>query len=291
MHIGLDLSELALGIILLLPAFTLVFVLIAYPVGYELALSLTNRRVEGAGDFVGLANYVDLLADGPYWEAVATTLLYVVVASGAKLALGLAMALSLARPFFGRPIVFILLLLPWLYPAALSATALHWMLNPLLYTGLILRLDQIDHTASIWVETAWPLTRIILIDVWRGTSFVGVFLLVGLNAIPSDLFDFAALEGGSSWLVFRLVTLPLLKSSALLALTLSVGATLADFTNLYLLTGGRETTHVIGTLAYETALTLGDVGRGAAISLSIVPLVAVLVLGMVRLIEREGSEP
>jgi multiple sugar transport system permease protein len=274
---------------LLLPAIVLVFGLIVYPLGYEAVLSLTDQRVDAPGSFVGLANYLDLLADRRFWGAVATTGVYVVVATALKVLLGLAMALALARPFPGRPLIFLLLLVPWFYPAVLSATALQWMLNPVLYSDVILRLDRINHVMSIGVEEAWPLARIILIDVWRGTAFFGVFLLVGRNAIPAALLEVAALEGAGPWSVFRQVTLPLLRPALLLAVMLSFGATLADFTNLYLLTGGRESVHVVGTLAYEIALTRGDLGLGAATSLALVPLVGLIMLATVRLLDREAG--
>jgi ABC-type sugar transport system permease subunit len=163
------------------------------------------------------------------------------------------------------------------------------MLNPLLYSGVILQLDRVNHAASVAVETWWPIARVILIDVWRGTSFFGVFLLVGRNAIPSELFEVAALEGGGPVATFQEVTLPLIRPAALLAVILSVGATFADFSNLYLLTGGREVSHVVGTLAYEVALTRGDLGLGAATSLAIVPLIALLMVGLVRLLDREEA--
>jgi len=285
----MSLPDLLLAAILLLPALVLVLGMVGYPLAYEAALSLTDRRVDDPGRVVWLANYWDLLVDGRFWEAVGTTALYGVVATVLKLLLGLAMALALAKPFPGRPVVFVLLLLPWLYPAVLSATALHWMLNPLMYSSVILQLDRVSHAASVAVETWWPIARVILIDVWRGTSFFGVFLLVGRNAIPAELFEVAALEGGGPVAIFRRVTLPLLRLAALLAVVLSVGATFGDFTNLYLLTGGREVSHVVGTLAYDAALTRGELGYGAAISLSLVPLIAILMLGLIRFLEREGA--
>jgi multiple sugar transport system permease protein len=282
-------SDALLGWLLLLPAFVLVFVLIAYPLAYEAFLSLTDARVEQPGRLIWLQNYLDLIADRRFWGAAATTLVYAAVATAGKLLLGTAMALSLARPFPGRPIVFVVLLLPWLYPAVLSATALHLILNPIVYNRVILPLELVSHGLSISTESLWPLARIIFIDVWRGTSFVGVFLLVGLNAIPSELFDVAALEGRNSWLVFRLVTLPLLGRALLLAVLLSVGATLSNFSNLYLSTGGREVTETLGSLAYQAAITRGDLGRAAATALSVLPLVVALMLALARLLDREET--
>src|SRR5207247_710304 len=121
----------ALGMLLVVPAGLLVFGMILYPFGYDLWLSLTNARAAEDGVFVGLANYVALAQSDLFWQAVGNTLLFVAATTVLKLGLGMVMALALARAFPGRSVVFVLLLLPWLFPSALSTTALYWLLNPL----------------------------------------------------------------------------------------------------------------------------------------------------------------
>jgi ABC-type sugar transport system permease subunit len=281
----------ALGVFLVLPAVLLVFGMILYPFIYELWLSLTNARAAEDGAIVGLANYVALVQDATFWQATGNTLLYVGGATALKLALGMAMALCLSRPFAGRTIVLVLLLLPWLFPAALSTTALYWLLNPLVESGngLVPRLSLLSPTVALTVEMVWPMARVIGVDTWRGFSFFGVYLLVGLNAVPAELFEWARLEGASGWRFFRLVAVPLLRPTILLATLLSLSFTLADFTNLYLVSGGRETLHVVGTLAYDTALTIGDTGYGAAMALSLLPIVVGVALFLVRLLDRERT--
>jgi ABC-type sugar transport system permease subunit len=281
--------DVALGLLLVLPAILLVFGMILYPFVYELGLSLTNARAAEAGAFVGLANYVALVQDAEFWQAVGNTLLYVGAASALKIGLGMLMALGLRRPFAGRTVVLVLLLLPWLFPAALSTTALYWLLNPLVESGngLVPQLSLINPTLGMSAETIWPMARVILVDSWRGFAFFGVYLLVGLNAVPAELFEWAQLEGASELRFFGLVTLPLLRPTILLATLLSISFTLGDFTNLYLVSGGRETLHVVGTLAYNSALTIGDTGYGAAIALSLLPLVVGVTLFLLRLLDRE----
>jgi ABC-type sugar transport system permease subunit len=276
-------------VLLVLPAGLLVFGLILYPFVYELWLSLTSARAAEDGAFVGLANFLALVLDGAFWQAAGNTLLYVGATTALKLTLGMVMALCLARPFAGRSIILVLLLLPWLFPAALSTTALYWLLNPLVESGngVVPRLSLLHPSLGLAAETVWPMVRVIAVDTWRGMSFFGVYLLVGLNAIPAELFEWASLEGASGWRRFALVTLPLLRPTILLATLLSLSFTLGDFTNLYLISGGRETLQVVGTLAYDTALTLGDTGYGAAIALSLVPLVAGVTLYLLRLLDRD----
>jgi ABC-type sugar transport system permease subunit len=282
----------ALGVLLVLPAGLLVFGMILYPFVYELWLSLTSARAAEDGAFVGLANYLALVLDGTFWQAAGNTLLYVGATTALKLVLGMIMALCLARPFAGRSVVLVLLLLPWLFPAALSTTALYWLLDPLVESGngLVPRLSLLSPSLGLAAETAWPMVRVIGVDTWRGMAFFGVYLLVGLNAVPAELFEWASLEGASDWRRFAMVTLPLLRPTILLATLLSISFTLGDFTNLYLISGGRETLHVVGTFAYDTALTLGETGYGAAIALSLLPLVVSVTLYLLRLLDRDGPD-
>src|SRR6202521_2892539 len=221
-----------LGALLVLPAVVLVFGMILYPFLYEAWLSLTDARAAEPGVFVGLANYLDLIQNDLFWQAVGNTTVYVVVSTALKLGLGMAMALTLARSFPGRSIVFVLLLLPWLFPSSLSITALYWLLNPLVEsgTGLVAAISPVNPGLAMAVATNWPMARVILVDTWRGMSFFGIFLLVGINAVPSELFEWARLEGTSALRTFWLVTLPLPRPTILLATILSISFTFGDFT-------------------------------------------------------------
>lgn len=282
-------KDVVAGVLLLLPAMILVLGMTLYPLAYEFWLSLTNARAAESGVFVGLANYAALAQRFLFWQSVGNTLIYVGATTALKLSLGMAMALALARPFKGRSFIFVMLLLPWLFPAALSTTALYWLLNPLVESGsgVIARVSLVDPSLGMAVQGIWPMVRIVAVDTWRGTSFFGIFFLVGLNAVPSELFEWGRLEGTSAFRYFRLVTLPLLQPTIVLATILSISFTLGDFTNLYLVSGGRETMHVVGTLAYDTALTLGNTGLGAAMALSLMPVIVGSVLWLLHRLDQE----
>jgi multiple sugar transport system permease protein len=134
---------------------------------------------------------------------------------------------------------------------------------------------------------AWAFTSVTLFNIWRGSSFVGVFLLAGINAIPPELFECALLESKSAWRRFRLVTVPLLKPFLALAVFLSLTTAFADLANVWMLTAGRIVYPIIGTHAYWLAIHGGQFGPASALSLTLVPLL----LGVLLLLFRVFDAP
>ena len=256
---------------------------LAYPVAWEIWASLTDfsSRTEGGPVFVGLANYGRLLGDTWFWKALATTLGYLAVTTTAKLVLGVGMALLLARPSRLRALVFLAVFLPWAYPGGITVIAWYWMLNPPLITSYSVFMGNVKHAVDgVLGAGAWAFLSVVLFNVWRGGSFTAVFLLAGLNAIPTELFEYARLESRSAWQRFRAVTLPLLAPYMALAVFLSFTTAFADLGNVWMLTGGRIIFPVVGTYAYWLAVKSGQLAEAATWTLSLVPLLA---LGLVVL--------
>jgi multiple sugar transport system permease protein len=259
---------------LLAPAVLLVLVVLAYPIAWEIWTSLTSLASRAdAPTFVGLANYRAMLVEPFYWRAVATTVVYLAVTTAAKLVLGVAMAVALARPSRLRPVVFLAVFLPWAYPGGVSVVAWYWMLNPPLITSYSVSAGAAKYAVdSALGGGAYAFMSVMLFNVWRGGSFTAVFLLAALNAIPTELFEYAHLETRSAWQRLRHVTLPLLKPFVALATFLSLTTAMADLANVWMLTGGRIIFPVVGTYAYWLAVRGGQFAEAAAWSLSLVPL-------------------
>ena len=278
---------------LMAPAVGLVALVMAYPVAWEVWTSLTSFSVRSEGRaFVGLANYQAMLADARFWYALAVTIVYFAVTTGAKLALGLGMALLLTRPSRLRGLVFLAVFLPWAYPGGVTVVAWYWMLNPPLITSYSLLAGNIKHAVDgVFGPGAWAFVSVALFNVWRGGSFTAVFLLAGLNAIPTELFDYAALETRNGWQRLRHVTLPLLRPFLALAVFLSFTTAFADLANVWMLTGGRVIFPVIGTYAYWLGIRNGQFAEAAAWSLSLVPLLAVALLVLFRWFDRPAEQP
>ena len=275
------------------PAVVVIAGVMAYPVAWEVWTSFTAFSVRSEGRaFVGLANYRTMLADPMFWRALAVTVVYFGITTGAKLVLGLGMALLLARPSRLRGVVFLAVFLPWAYPGGVTVVAWFWMLNPPLITSYSLLAGNLKHAVDgVFGLGAWAFLSVALFNVWRGSSFTAVFLLAGLNAIPTELFDYASLETRNGWQRLRHVTVPLLRPFLALAVFLSFTTAFADLANVWLLTGGRIIFPMIGTYAYWLGIRNGQFAEAAAWSLSLVPLLALALLLLFRWFDRPAEQP
>jgi multiple sugar transport system permease protein len=275
------------------PAVVLVLGVLVYPIGWEVWVSFTGLSSRGGGrGFVGLANYRGMLADGFFWQALGTTVVYFAATTLAKLGLGLGMALLLRRPSRLRPLVFLAVFLPWAYPGAVTVVAWYWMLNPPLITSYSLTAGALKYAVDGFLGTgAYAFLSVALFNVWRGGSFTAVFLLAGLNAIPAELFEYAALETRSAWQRLRHVTLPLLQPFLALAVFLSFTTAFGDLANVWMLTGGRIVFPVVGTYAYWLGIHDGQLARAAAWSLSLVPLLALALVVLFRWFDAPAESP
>lgn len=285
--------EIAAAYALMAPSLLLVLGVLAYPVAWEVWVSLTDFSSHStrAAAFVGLANYAKLAKEVDFWSALLTTVLYFAVTTTAKLVLGVALALLLAWPGRGRALGFLAVFLPWAYPGGVSVIGWFWLLNPPITTSYSTFMGGIKYAVDGALGTgAWAFTSVALFNIWRGSSFTAIFLLAGLNAIPTELFEYAQLETRSAWQRLHAVTLPLLRPYMALAVFLSVTTAFADLANVWMLTGGRVVFPVLGTQAYWLAIKAGRFAEGAARSLSLVPLLVLAMLLLFHWFDRREHE-
>jgi ABC-type sugar transport system permease subunit len=285
--------EVAAAYLLLAPAAVLVLGVLAYPLAWEIWLSLTNRVVqEPSASFVGLSNYAAILRDPDFWRATANTLGYLVVTTVLKLAVGVGVALLLARPFPGRPLVFMAAFLPWAYPGGLALVGWYWFMLPPLHTAYSVPMSDLRFLVDGWLgDGTWRFLSLVVFNTWRGGSFVGILLLAALNGIPQDLFDYAVLEVRSAWRKFWMVTVPILRPFLALAGFLSLVSTVADLGNVYMLSGLRITYPIVWTQAFHLAIVGGQWGKATALSLILVPVFALILLVCYRFFEPLEEDP
>jgi len=271
-----------MGLLFMLPAGTLLLLFLAYPLGLGVWLGMTDTRVGRAGVFIGLENYEFLWDDSVFWLSVFNTFLYTVVASVAKFALGLWLALILNRHLPFKAFLRAIVLLPWIVPTALSAIAFWWIYDSQfsIVSWSLHRLGLIDRYINFLGDPAWARASVIIANVWRGIPFVAITLLAGLQTIPPSLYEAATIDGATAWQRFRFVTLPMLTPIIAVVMTFSVLFTFTDFQLIYVLTRGGplNATHLMATLSFQRAIPGGHLGEGAAIAVSMIPFLLAAIL-------------
>jgi multiple sugar transport system permease protein len=216
---------------------------------------------------------------------VLNTFVYTAVATVLKMVGGLGLALVMNQDFRFKNLTRALLLLPFIVPTVLSTIAWQWIFDPafsvvnwtLIATGLI------DPPGPSWLGNPHlAMGSLILVNVWRGLPFYAITLLAGLQTISPELYEAATIDGASAWGRFRYVTLPLMKPIIFIVTMFSVIFTFADFQLIYVLTHGgpANATQVFATYAFDVAMLGGQFGQGAAIALTMVPPLALIILAM-----------
>jgi multiple sugar transport system permease protein len=277
---------------LILPAIVLLTCLVAYPFGMAIYFSLADYWVGSPGGWVGLKNYRDILANETFRQTVANSFVFTTIAVVLKTVLGIWLAMLLARSLRFKRLIRGAILLPWVIPTALSTLAWWWMFDSLysVVNWTAIRLGLMSAPGPNWLGvTAYAMTAVIAVNVWRGLPFFAVTVLAGLVAIPREYYESAEVDGAGSWSRFWHVTLPLLKPVIAVVTLFSTIFTFADFNIVYVLTRGGpvNTTHLFATLAYQVGLNGGNLGQGAAISLFLFPMLAAVVFIQLWYIRRE----
>jgi len=271
-----------LGLLFMLPAAALLVFFLAYPLGLGLWLGLTDQLIGGIGRFVGLANFISLAHDSVFLLSIFNTVLYTVVASVVKFAIGLYLAILLNQRLPFKSILRAVVLLPFVVPTVLSAIAFWWIYDSQfsIISWTLIKLGLIDHYIDFLGQPWNARWSVIAANIWRGIPFVAITLLAGLQTIPPSLHEAAALDGASSWQRFRWITLPMLSPIIAVVMTFSVLFTFTDFQLIYVITRGGplNATHLMATLSFQRAISGGALGEGAAIAIAMVPFLLACVM-------------
>jgi len=283
--------ESSLGIILMLPGALLLMVFMAYPFFLGIWLSLTDSTIGRMGDFIGLRNFKDLLTDTIFHQTAWNTFVYAMVTVPFKATLGLGLALILNnRMKFSNP-VRAAVMMPWIVPTALSTLGWFMIFDPVFspISWLLRHFGIISKNINFLGQPTLAISSVCLANIWRGTPFFGITILAGLQAVPNELHEAAAIDGAGMWNRFQHVTVPHIKGVVLIATLLSIIWTFADFQLIYVLTKGgpANTTHIFGTYAFNIGLWATEIGMGAAIALYMFPILMVFAVILLVYLRRE----
>lgn len=266
----LDMSEGALGTLLLLPVFVLLALIVVYPVGrlirtsfYELSLvsGLPPR-------FVGLENYALVFEDPVFWSALWNTVLITVITVPGALVVGMALALLANLPFRMKWPIRLALLVPWALPLAFVGLIFAWFFHSE-YGVVNDVLARLGGERIIWFNSAnLAFLAICLTIIWKTSSFMALILLAGLQTIPDSLYEAAEVDGAGPVRRFVEITLPLLKPAIVVALIFRTITALQTFDIPYTMTRGGPGTSTMTLAMYihQNTVEFLDLGYGSTLA-------------------------
>ena len=269
------------------PSVVLIVSLTIFPVLYLLWISLLDWDLQRAGRaFVGLANYAGALQDRRMWEALAHTLLIMVVAVTAELVLGLVLAEVLAGALPGKRLVIPLLILPVIMSPIVAGYGWRMLwdtqygpINQLLgwLLGRPVTLVWLINSKTVYFS-------LIVTEVWQWTPFMFLALLAGLVAISPEIHEAAAIDGAGRWQRFWQITLPLVRPLMLVALLIRALDVFKIFDTVFSLTfGGPGTfTETITLYVYLLGFRNFRLGYTAAMAVLVLALVSLATTALLR---------
>ena len=280
----------SIAVMMCVPLLAIVIGLIAYPFLYALFLSTLNKAET---KFVGLDNFFFLFGRNTFWMVVYQSILFALTAVVFKVLIGFAAAHMVNNiPAKGQRKWRGMMLVPWVIPPALSTLGWWWLFEPT-YSAINWVLEQFAAPAIPWLsDRFWARFAVILVNVWFGAPFFLIMYLAALKSIPLELYEAAAIDGASAWQRLVHVTLPMMRNIIAITVLFSIIVTFANFDIVRVLTQGgpRNSTHLFATYAFRLGIESGDVPLGAAVSLFMFPVLAVLAFIILRNVRQRARE-
>lgn len=268
----------------LLPGLIYLALLFLFPLGFVIFLSFHNQnllRPDLGRTFAGISNYVEILGDPATWAMFGRTFYFIAGAIVTELLLGLLIALFLNREFRGVKIVRSIFLIPFFIAPVIVGFTWRFLLNPN-YGPLPQIFEKLGLTfltnTPVLANDALVIPILILVDNWQFLPFVVLVLLAGLKSLPTEPYEAAKVDGANAWQKFRHITLPLLKSSILVALAIRTITSIRLFDRIVIMTGGGPGTasEVLSFSGYSLAFQSYQFGRASVLGVIAAILAATL---------------
>jgi len=276
-----------LASVLIAPAVLFIGALVGAPLVLAIYLSFTDATAGSlTGKWIGLANFRNELHDPIFRGAIWHTFLFTTISQAVVILVAGLLAHALVRNFRGRWFFRFFILLPWAAPVALTAIGFLWFYDPQasIFTWFLVHLHLVSaNNHPTWLGTPRAaMSSIITVQAWRSIPFATVIFLAGISSIPQEVDDAAAIDGATGLKKFWYVSLPLQLPIAIVAVLFGIVFTATDMVVPYILTNGGpfNSTQVLTTWAFQTGINSGNIGEGAAIALFMLPVLALVTIGM-----------
>ncbi|MBI1258597.1 MAG: ABC transporter permease subunit [Chloroflexi bacterium] len=283
-------SDSLLGYILVIPLLVCIVMLVVYPFVFAVWISFTDKTVGSTGEFIGLGNYLYLIKQPSFTASIVNTVVLVTATQILKLVFGLGIAVLLNQPIRARQFWRGLVLLPWAMPAFVAFITWKLLFEPQggAFNYILLQTHIVDRYVDFLSTKELAMPSVIIASFWRGVPFWVISFLAGMQSIPAEQYESAALDGANAVQRFRHVTLPSLRHVILIVFLISTIATTNSFEAVWLMTGGgpSNATMTFPVLAYYGLQSL-QIGQAAAVSVALLPVFAVLALIVAVQLQKE----
>jgi multiple sugar transport system permease protein len=287
LHMGTTVKQAAFGYAILLPTLAILFIFRFLPMIEAFVIAFSKYDLIHPAHFVGLANFIDLVHDPLFRNSARISLIYVVFSVLPVWPLALGLAVLFNQSLFLKNVLRSAVFMPVVMPAVVMAVVWTFMYQQ----------DGVLNTALGWFgidpvpwlrSSSTALPAVILIGIWRATPYYMVIFLAGLQAIPTEYYEAAEIDGASRWAMFRDITLPLLKPTSLLVMVMTVIVAMKVFAVPMIMTGGgpSDSTRVLPLFIYQTAFEFFDMGRAAAMSVFLFVAVMLFSVAQIRIFTR-----
>lgn len=270
---------------LLSPSLLLLGLLIGYPLIYNILISCQEVPVNPRlpSEFVGLQNFVEVFTDPAFYKSVGVTLAFTAVVTIISTILGLALAVFLNRPFYGKKLVNSIIILSYVVPAVCLIFTWRYMFNNIygIVNYVVKDLLHLVDEVPLWFDR--PASAFILVSIfaiWKFFPYAYISFTAILQSMDNSLYEAADIDGATSWDKFKAITYPAIKPTLVTVVSLRTIWVFYIYTEVYLLT---KQVDVLGVYLYDMAFATHDFGKAAAISI----ILFVFIFSLIMLIRKK----
>jgi N,N'-diacetylchitobiose transport system permease protein len=274
--------------------------ILGYPIYNLVRLSLQRyglfELIQHHGVYIGLSNYGSVLHDPIFWHTLLRTIVFTAVNVGLTMGIGTGIALLCVRvSSWVRILITAGLVLVWAMPPVVAVQVWQWMTNVQngVLNYILTELHIGNYFQHNWYDTPFSqLTMVTALVVWGALPFVVITVYAALSQVPKELVEAAEIDGARSWRVFKDVTVPVIMPVLLILTSLSILWDFGVFTQPFLLIGQGHiipANYLMGIYLFEEGYVKTDFGRGAAISILMLGIVAAMSVVYVRRMVRIGD--
>ena len=273
------------GYLLAAPSLILIIAIGIVPILITVSYSFQYKVLTNPGDvhFVGFENYLFLLTSDNFWEVFKNTAVFAVISMAVQLIVGLAGALFMnsAKRYVG--LIRTIILIPWAIPGIIIAYMFSFLFNDQLsvINVILAALNLIDSPITWLADKHLAMMVVILADTWKQFPYISLMLLAGLQTIPKEQYESAAVDGAGEFQTFFRITLPNLRGIIMIVLLFRTMGAIRIFDIIYGITGGGPANSTATLLYKAYKLIFGDMNFGLGSSMSTIITIIIMILSFI----------